>query len=49
MRKYLIVFMGVTVLSALTAYGGKVDQACYKRCMEKLDDKKKCEEICTNP
>lgn len=45
MKKYLIVFFSVTAFSALTAYAA-IDKACYKRCMEKMDDKEKCEKIC---
>jgi hypothetical protein len=48
MKKYLAIFFSVTVLAALTAYAGTLDKACYKRCMEKLDDKEKCEKICTD-
>lgn len=45
MRKYLIVFFGVAMLSALTAHAFD-EKACYKRCMEKVDDRAKCEKIC---
>lgn len=46
MKKYVLVFLSITIFSALTAYAG-LDKGCYKRCMEKLDDKEKCEKMCT--
>ncbi|MFZ6642882.1 hypothetical protein ACO0LL_24400 [Undibacterium sp. TC4M20W] len=45
MKKYLILFLGVTIFAAVSASTTDY-KACYKRCMEKIDDKEKCEKIC---
>lgn len=45
MKKYLIIFLTLTAFSAFTAYAFDY-KACFKRCMEKYDDKEKCEKIC---
>lgn len=46
MKKYIAVFVSLTLLSALTAYAFGIKKDCYKRCMKELDDKEKCERIC---
>jgi hypothetical protein len=44
MKQVALVF--IFSMLASFAYARALDKECYKRCLEKIDDKKKCEEIC---
>lgn len=46
MKKYILVFVSFTFLSALSSYAFGIKKDCYKRCMKELDDKERCERIC---
>jgi len=48
MKKYLAVFIAVTALASVFAYAEEVTdfKKCYKKCMEKTNDKEKCTYIC---
>lgn len=45
MKRLVILFFSMASLSAWAA-GALEPKVCYKRCMDELDDKKKCEYIC---
>jgi len=45
MKKYLALFFTCVAVSAST-FAGYDPKVCYKRCMDELDDKKKCEYVC---
>lgn len=47
MKKYLTVFCAVAAFSCAAANAGSAEvKRCMKRCMEKLDQKEKCVELC---
>lgn len=47
MKKYCAVFLIVAVFSSAVANAGTDEvKRCMKRCMEKLDNKEKCVELC---
>jgi hypothetical protein len=45
--KRLALLFSFTLL-ATYAFASGLDKGCYKRCMERINDKKKCEVICTD-
>ncbi|WP_156648705.1 hypothetical protein [Massilia sp. Leaf139] len=46
MKKFLALLVVVTVSSS--SFAGYDPKVCYKRCMDDLNDKQKCEYICYN-
>ncbi len=47
MKKYLAIFIAVTVFTSAAAFAQETDpKKCYKACMQQFKDKEICDYVC---